>query len=142
MGHTCRSPSVPVKSLPPLLSVASRIRTFLNPASISVFAAVTPEIPQPIIRIWQSAPAMLVSPSHWYTRTKFNATIPSNAHDASLINTAGLCKQRTLAVICGTTAGVQVKCEVIDFGCEEEFHNSKPFHTLQTANTFFTEKNN
>lgn len=104
MGHTCRSPSVSVKSLPPLLSVASRIRTLLNPASISVFAAVTPEIPQPIIRIWQSTPAMLVSPSHWYTRT-----IPNNAHDASLINTSGLFKQRALAALCGTTTRVQVE---------------------------------
>lgn len=96
MGHTCRSPSASVKSLPPLLSLASRIRTFLNPASISVFAAVTPEIPQPITRIWLSVPAMLVLPSHWYTRTKLNATIPS---DASLINTSGLCKQCTLVAI-------------------------------------------
>lgn len=138
MGHTCRSPSVSVKSLPPLLSVASRIRTLLNPASSSVFAAVTPEIPQPIIRIWQSAPAMLVSLSHWNTHTKFNATVPSNAHDASLINTFGLCNQRALAALCGTTTRVQVKCEVIDFGWK--FHNPKPFHTLQTASAFFTEK--
>lgn len=61
IGQTYRSPSVSVRILPPLLPVASRIRTCLNPDSTSLCAAATPDIPQPMIRIRQSAPAMLIS---------------------------------------------------------------------------------
>lgn len=83
----CRSPSVSVRILPPLLPVASRIRTCLNPDSTSLCAAATPEIPQPTIRIRQSAFAMLISPltqAPWtstvWTLTDFFPRSHTNRH--------------------------------------------------------------
>ena len=56
-------PNVPVLILPPLLAVASRIRTLPNPYLTSFCAAAMPDIPDPIITIWASSPrrdAMIV----------------------------------------------------------------------------------
>lgn len=52
VASNSRSPNLPVFILPPLLAVASSIRTWWNPALTSRCAAVIPDIPQPIITIW------------------------------------------------------------------------------------------
>ena len=55
----CRSPSLPDLILPPLLAVASSIRTRWNPALTSLWAAAMPDIPHPMTTISGSALAAM-----------------------------------------------------------------------------------
>lgn len=55
----CRSPSLPDLILPPLLAVASSIRTWWNPALTSLWAAAMPDIPHPMTTISGSALAAM-----------------------------------------------------------------------------------
>lgn len=47
-------PSLPVRILPPLLAVASMMCTLWKPCFSNFWAAPIPEMPHPIINIWES----------------------------------------------------------------------------------------